>query len=244
VLAIGAVLLALDRARVRAIAITGVTAGLLLAPFMVDASGGVATQTAATGVNTGGIFQPWQIWWFFGAPGHIARGLHAGYRTAPGWIESLSHPLIAAIMAPLSALYAGVRRSRSYRVPNAPLLLLALLLALRCILDPWDISYYALPFLLALVTWESLSFDRMPVLALLAAFGAWLIFRQTTAINLSADMQALVFAIVSVPSVAALSLALYAPGAARLLVSRSRRTPATAAGGWPCAATQNAGVGT
>jgi hypothetical protein len=244
VLAIGPVLLALDRARLQAITITGITAGLLLAPFMLGVSGGVAAQTAATGVNTGGIFQPWQIWWFLGAPGHIARGVAAGYRTPPGWIESLSHPLIAGIMAPLSALYAGVRRSQSYRVPNAPLLLLTLLLALRCLLDPWDISYYALPFLLALVTWESMSFDRVPVISLLAALGAWFIFQKTAGLHLSADAQALVFTLVSVPSVIALTVSLYIPGLAGRVLLRRERATATVTTGWPHPATQNAGAGT
>ncbi len=172
------------------------------------------------------------------------EGLTAGYRTPPEWIESISHPLIIAVMVPLTALYAVVKRRRTYRVPNAPLLLLTLLLALRCVLDPWDISYYALPFLLALVTWESLSFDRVPVLALLATFAAWMIFKQTAALGLSADVQALVFAMVSIPSVIVLSMALYTPVTLRRLAVRPRRGAATTPSDWPYARTQNAGAGT
>ncbi len=244
VLVVGPVLLALDRARLRALVITGVTAGMLTAPFILGASSGVAAQTTATGLSSGAIFQPWQIWWFFGAHGPVTQGLAAGYRTPPQWIETISHPLVIAVMVPLTALYAVVRRRRTHRVPDAPLLLLTLLLALRCVLDPWDISYYAVPFLFALVTWESLSFDRVPVLALLATFAAWMIFKQTAAFNLSADMQALVFAIVSIPSVITLSVALYAPGALQRLVIRPRRDAATTPIDWPYARTQNAGAGT
>ncbi|HXD67045.1 MAG TPA: hypothetical protein VNV17_20630 [Solirubrobacteraceae bacterium] len=244
VLAVGPVLLGLDRARLRALVVTALTAGTLIAPFILGASGGVAVQTASTGVNSGGIFQPWQIWWFLGTHGHIARGLTAGYRTPPEWIESISHPLIIAVMVPLTALYAVVKRRRTYRVPNAPLLLLTLLLALRCVLDPWDISYYCLPFLLALVTWESLSFDRVPVLALLATFAAWMIFKQTAALGLSADVQALVFAMVSIPSVIVLSMALYAPGLVQRWVMRPRRDAVTPTADWPYARTRNAGAGT
>ena len=244
VVAAGPVLLALDRARLRGLLITGVTAGALLAPFMLGASGGVAAQTAATGASTGDVFQPWQIWWFLGTHGHLAKGMHPGYRTPPSWIETLSHPVIAGITVPLSALYAVVRRTGRRTVPNAPLLLLTLLLALRCLLDPWDISYYALPFLVALVTWESLSCDRLPVLSLLAAVATWIIFRTTATLGLSGDMQALVFTVVSVPSVLALTQAIYAPGVARRLASRRDRAAATSAGGWPYPRTRNAGAGT
>ncbi len=167
-----------------------------------------------------------------------------GYRTPPGWIESIGHSLIVAIMPPLTALYVVVQRRRSYRLPNAPLLLLALLLALRCVLDPWDISYYALPFLLTLVTWESLSFNRPPVLALMAAFAAWLIFQQTYRLNLSADTQAMVFAIVSVPSIIALNVSLYAPGVRQSLVSRRRRGAPAEAAGWADRLTRKAGLRT
>jgi hypothetical protein len=129
-------------------------------------------------------------------------------------------------------------------VANAPLLLLTLLLALRCLLDPWDISYYALPFLLALVTWESVSFDRVPVLSLVAALGAWFIFQKTAGLQLSADTQALVFTLVSVPSVIALAVSLYAPGLTRRLLSRRERDGSAVATGWAYPGTQNAGAGT
>ncbi len=254
VLAVGPMLMALPRARFQALVIIGVVAAVLLAPFMVlprflsTSGGGTAVSTTANAVSTGAIFQPWQIWWFLGSHGHVVRGLlghiKVGYRTPPGWIESIGHPLIVAIMVPLTGLYAAVRRRRSYRVPNSPLLLLALLLALRCVLDPWDISYYALPCVLTLVTWESISFKRVPVVALAATLAAWFIFERTATLGLSADMQALIFAIVSVPSIVALSVGVYAPGALRRLLTRPGRGAATAPAGWPYATTQKAGART
>jgi hypothetical protein len=254
VLAVGPVLVALTRSRVRALLITGTVAGVLLAPFVLlplvaGVSGGFAAQTVGSGLQTGAIFQPWQVWWFLGSHGHIVRGLSGnikpGYRTPPGWIESIAHPLIIAVMVPLTALYAVVRRRRTYRVPNAPLLLLALLLALRCVFDPWDTAYYSLPFLLTLLTWETLSFKRVPVLSLLAAFAATLIFGQAPNLPLpSADLQALLFAVISVPSVVALGLALYAPGLVARLTVRPRADAATASADWPYPRTQNAGART
>jgi hypothetical protein len=246
-LAAGPILLGLDRSRLRALVISAVTAGMLIAPFMLGASTGVAAQTAATGVSTGAIFQPWQIWWFLGAHGHLAATLRAGYRTPPAWIETIAHPLILAVMVALTGLYAGLRRGAAQRTPNAALLLLALLLALRCILDPWDISYYSLPFLIALVTWETLSFNRLPVLGLTATLACWLIFHAASraGLDVSPDMQALVFAIVSVPSAIGLGVSLYAPGLLSRLVARPRPdvTAATTAA-WAYAPTRKAGIRT
>jgi hypothetical protein len=253
VLAIGPTLVALPRARFRALLLTGLVAGTLLAPLVfapqiVGSSGGSLAPSAATALDAGAIFQPWQIWWFLGAHGHIVRGLNlnvkVGYRIPPGWIESVGHPLIVAIMVPLSALYAVARRRRSYQVPNAPLLLLVLLLALRCVLDPWDTSYYALPCLLALVTWESLSFNRVPVVALGAALVAWFVLQRTATLGFSADMQALIFAFVSIPSVLVLGVTVYAPELMRRLVVRPHGNATGPTADWPYAATQKAGVGT
>jgi hypothetical protein len=242
-----AVLVALPGRRVRTLVIAGAVAGIVLAPLIIDASGGFVGQTAATGLSTGSIFQPWQLWWFLGSHAHMVRGqdgnIKVGYRVPPALLGSLGHILIIAIMPPLSLLYAGMRRRLARPAPNGALLLLALLLALRCVLDPWDISYYSLPFLLALVTWESLSFDRPPALALSGAFVAWLIFERTS-ITLSADMQALIFAVVSVPAVLALMMALYAPGVTGLLTRRLPRRPPVAPQSWPAARTPEAGIGT
>ena len=40
-------------------------------------------------------------------------------------------------------------------------MLLAAVLLVRCLLDTWNTSYYALPFLLALLTWEARSGPRV-----------------------------------------------------------------------------------
>jgi hypothetical protein len=238
VLAVGPVLVALPGGRLRALLITGAVSAAVVAPLFLVGSGVFATQATAVGLDTGATFQPWQIWWFFGSHASVAKdmtnGIAAGYRSAPGWVAALGHPLVIAIMPPLTALYARLRRDRVRRGGPAPvdaLLLLALLLGLRCVLDPWDISYYSLPFLLALLTWEGLSFQRPPVMSLVASLLAWFIFRGTSsaALNLSADAQALVFAVVSIPSIMALAVPLYAPGVGRLLAPRVRGTDPVAA---------------
>jgi hypothetical protein len=82
------------------------------------------------------------------------------------------------------------------------------------------------------------------VLALVGALAAWVIFEQTSiaTLSLSADMQAMVFALVSIPSVLAMTAALYGPGVRRLL-GLSGEAPAPGAR-WQPALTRNAGLGT
>ena len=43
------------------------------------------------------------------------------------------------------------------------LALLALLLFARSLLDPWNTIYYVLPAILALVSWEALTRDGLPI---------------------------------------------------------------------------------
>ncbi len=247
VLAVGPVLVALPRRRVQALLTTGAVAGAVVAPLLLGASGGFVGQTTAAGLSTGSIFQPWQLWWFLGSHGHVVKGLYGavkvGYRTPPPWMGSLGHTLPLVVMPPLCAAYGWLRRGVTRRPPNGALLLLALLLALRCVLDPWDTSYYSLPFLMSLLTWETLSYTRVPVFSLAAALIGWLIFQQSSIlpVTLSADMQALVFAVVTVPVVVALGVAVYGPGVRAVVARRTRRDTLEAAPGWQSAIPRKAG---
>jgi hypothetical protein len=162
--------------------------------------------------------------------------LKPGYRTAPSWAGAISHPLIVALGLPLS-LTAWLRLRRdpialSSVAKSAPspaalgsspkgascpharkresdaLLLLALLLLVRCMLDTWDTVYYPLSFVLALGAWEALSLQRLPLLALasiVAAWGEW----SWLASNISADGQAAFFAAWALPLALGLGFALY-----------------------------------
>ena len=94
------------------------------------------------------------------------------------------------------------------------LLLLALLLLLRCALDPWNTGYYALPFVFALLVWETRARAEPPALTLAASFAAWAVM-QWLPDHASADLQALAFAALAVPAIALLGLAVYAPNARR-----------------------------
>jgi hypothetical protein len=225
VVAVGPVLVATPHGRVKALVTAGGIAAAALAPFALAGSAGSVVHGSAS--QTGTMFNPWQLWWFLGTHSHpvldLAGHVKLGYRVPPAWISGIAHPLIVLITVPLTLLFAWVRRTGRRGSPGDALLLLSLVLFLRFALDPWNISYYSLPFLLALLVWEVLTRDRPPVLALAASFLAWLTLQETAARGVSADMQSLIFLAVAVPAVIALATALYAPGISTRLAIRVRR---------------------
>jgi hypothetical protein len=225
-LAVGPVLLALPAHRWRTLLFAGAIAACfyvpLLAPAWLAHTGGGGGPAAVVAAGSGGtIFQPWQLWWFLGAHGHLVTDtfgfVKVGYRTPPGWVQAVSHPLIVVLSIPATLLAA--RRGRGDAV-----LLLALLLALRCALDTWDTVYYPLPFLLALLTWETLGRRRPPVLTLAASVVVWLVFVVAPE-RLSADAQAAVFLAVALPALAALALGVYRPASAATPMGRDGADP-------------------
>ncbi len=219
-LAVGPALLALPERRLLSLLTAGGVAAAILAPLVL--SGGILTRVrgAATGADV--VFNPWQVWWFLGDHAHVLRDaagqIVAGHkwsaRIPPAWVGSLAHPLIVLLSVPMTGVCAWLRRRRGARRPaGEPLLLLSLLLLVRCMLDSWDIVYYSLPFLFALLAWEATSARRPPVLALAASFTAWFVFDWGTPIRgLSPDAESLIFLACSVPALVAVGLALYAPG--------------------------------
>jgi hypothetical protein len=91
-------------------------------------------------------------------------------RTGVSWL-----PVAAAL--PLS--WCAVRFRRGVERVD-PFALLALLLLLRCTLDPEFVSYYLVPAVMALLAWEGVSRPgRLPVGSLLAITLFWFCQRQT-----------------------------------------------------------------
>lgn len=125
VLALGPALLA---ARERRLAIL-IPAAAALAAVAALALAHPERHAALT--DASGAFTATQLWWPVGAH---------------GWLDALAHPLIVALALPLSVL--------AWRAGTEPLRLLALLFLLRCLLDPWNVSYYHLPLVLALGAYE------------------------------------------------------------------------------------------
>ena len=111
---------------------------------------------------------------------------------------------------------------RGRRGRSDALLLLALLLLLRCVLDTWDTVYYMIPFMLALLTWESLGERRRPaVLALSCTVLGWVSFEWLPE-HVSADAQAAFFLAWTVPLIVGLALRLYAPALTSRLTRGAR----------------------
>jgi hypothetical protein len=209
VVAVIPVLLMLPHGRWRALAwATGVGA-LLVAPML--AFGGGVTSTVTVARASGWIFQPWQLWWFLGDHGHRVMGLygeHVGYRTPPGWVRHVSHPL--AVLVP-GALALSLARSRRTLVAAEGFVLLALALHLRCLLDSWNTVYYAIPACLALVAWE-VHARRPPLLALTVTALVWTTFALLPRVA-SPDVQSAAYLAWSVPLAIGLALAVWRPRA-------------------------------
>ena len=220
--AVGPVLLALPDRRVRPLLVGGGTAGLVMAPILLTGAASLQATTAAA-QHSFAIFQPWQAWWFLGAHGHLVHGLYGakpGYRAAPGWINGIAHPLIGLIAIALCLPWWRTRAHRRPRPqPHDALLLLALIMLVRCMLDPWNIGYYALPCVLALTAWEALALRRTPWLSLTLTLTVWTTFELITRVA-TPDVQALVYLGWSIPLTVGLVVRLYAPAAWERRVGR------------------------
>jgi hypothetical protein len=215
-LALGPILLALPPAR-RAVclAAAGATAALILAPLLLGSGGSFSASTRAIAAPGSTIFQPWQIFWFFGHHGALVHGAlgnaKPGYRIGPAWAAKLSHPLILLVGAVFAAVLWLSQRTRRMGAQPA-LLAMALILLARCLLDTWDALYYPLPVLTALLAWEaSGERPRPPLLTLLASALVWVSFHWLPE-HVSPDVQSLCFLAWTLPLCGWMTIRLFAPG--------------------------------
>jgi hypothetical protein len=225
VLAVVPVLAILRTGWPRFLLAAGSAATVVMLPLAL--AGGAVEQASAVARDAGQIFQPWQVWWFLGEPGHVVVGNFGekpGYRVPPGWLTGMSHPLLVLVPAAVSvALLPRLRR----RPWHDALLLLAFALLLRCVLDPWNISYYSIPFLFALVTWELHAKSRPPVLSLAATLLAWVTLVWLTT-RVHPDVQAAAYLAWAVPLAGLMGGWLVGLGRGRA-TSRSTRVPGSPA---------------
>jgi hypothetical protein len=223
VLAVGPVLVALPRHRGQALAAMVASAGVVLAPFVLVRAGGFVGQTESVALHSDSIFSPLQLWWFFGTPAH------GGVRLGPAWLAEVGHTLPIAIMFPLTLIHARRARRWPGRRRRDAMLLLAALLLLRCVLDPWDLVYYPLPFLTALLAWETTSFDRPPFIALSGSLITWFVFQGATYVfGGGQNTLAVLFTATVVPAICVIFRCLLArPAAPAHAPSTGRRSSAT-----------------
>jgi hypothetical protein len=215
VLAVGPVLLALDSHRWRVLLIAGAIGAAFVVPFLL------AGATARSGVvgaaaHTGGVWQPWQLWWPLGEEGQIVRGFDGvakpDWRAAPAWIGPLTHPLIAMLVIPASLLW---RRRHGAAAASADVfLLLALLFLARCVLDPANNVYYHLPFVMSLLTWEALRHARPPVFTTVATCLIWATLELTRG-RITPDVQWVLYMAWALPALLGLAWAAFGAAPAR-----------------------------
>ena len=211
-LATGPVLLVLPaRQRVTCLLGAGASAAAILAPLALS-SGAFVAGSRALASPASAIFQPWQVFWYFGHHGALVHGAFGapkpGFRVAPAWSSTLSHPLIIAVGAAMTAALWLQRRRLCER---DALLALALALMTRCLLDTWDVVYYPLPFIVALLAWEvRRPTVRPPLLALASSVLVWVSFHWMP-LHVSPDVEAAFFLAWSLPLTGWLCIRAFAP---------------------------------
>jgi hypothetical protein len=196
--------------RKRLIGGAGVVAAVFVLPMLIGDPGRFFHQNLSAG-TAGQEITPTSLWWPFH---HVSGGSIEGgravftYSLSP-FLRAVARPLMLVLGLGLTLLYW--RRSRD-RHPYDVLQLLALLMLLRCVLDPQTFSYHHVPFLIALATFEALRRRGVPVVSLVSATALWFISRfvaDTPDMNLF-NLAYLAWAL---PTLAYLAVLCFAPGA-------------------------------
>jgi hypothetical protein len=167
--------------RVRFSMITTGSAAALFTPILIAGPTNfvVANKALTSAPYSFGPQQIWQTLGLFymrplGGPKSKIYGPSAVHVVA-----SYSHPFIVVVAVLLGVAF-WLRRG--HVEPMDALLLLALILLLRCLLDPWNVIYYQYPFLVALASWETFGARRAPWLTVAASFLAWTSFREVSVV--------------------------------------------------------------
>jgi RsiW-degrading membrane proteinase PrsW (M82 family) len=151
----------------RVLAASAGSAALLIVPMVLGDVHRFVELNHGAGIVGGGAM-PTNVWFGFGHNVPIVLGANGSAtppREVPHAIGSLTHPLILVVGAAL-ALAWWPRRKTAH--PEDALLLIALIMLSRCLLDPLTNSYYHLPFLVSLAAWEGLRREGAPLLTVAA----------------------------------------------------------------------------
>jgi hypothetical protein len=221
VIAIFPTLMALPSRRPHCGVLAGLVVAALTLPGLIAAPGSFLSVQghAASG---GGIATIWSAWYpaTSAVSLHFAGGLTGTVHQLPSWLEALTHPLIVGLVFAIPlALWA--RRGRFGLAGNEAMALLALLALVRCALDPVDNLYYHAPLLLALIGWDAMTADRLPLRSLAAVAVALFFFSWSRHLG---DLQGFNAAYLVVIGATAAAVAMSLPGRA----SKRARKPAPA----------------
>ncbi|MEV4418808.1 glycosyltransferase 87 family protein [Patulibacter sp. NPDC049589] len=236
VIAIPVVLLAAeDRRQLLRVAVACVVAGALLASPTFFA-GGVEHATGVAHTSTSGIFKPDNVFWFAGHTNpdwsSVSKeqtstlfetdAAQAGWaqRLEPAWAAKVSHPLIVAFAFAV-ALAFWRRRGRQEGRADL-LLLLSAVCWWRCLLDTWNVHYYALAALLALGAWEAWR-GRPPVAAAVVTAVAWVTFQLFPASTITPDIHTALYLAWGLPLGVGMLWRLLAPASAGRATARMAR---------------------
>jgi hypothetical protein len=194
-IAIAPVLLAAPRERRVSLAlVAGGFAALVMLPLLIaDPHAFIsALNRPAFGL---GEMRSGNIWGFIAIqhPVPLGDGQETFSYLVPTWLQHLAHPLVAALTIGL-----GLAALRSRRAID-PLALLALLMLVRCVLDPWDHAYYHAPFLAALIAWEVVEARRVPWVSAVGAAWLGIVFK------LDVPLSDLLYVVWALPTMAWLS---------------------------------------
>jgi RsiW-degrading membrane proteinase PrsW (M82 family) len=166
-LAVLPVLIAAGEQRARVGLTAAATAALLIVPMAAGDLHRFLHGNHGAGV-VAGTTMPTNIWFPFGTNVQVLlspNGASTPPRALPSDLAAITHPLILIAGFGLALAWWRCRRGAP---PEDALLLLALILLVRCLLDPMTNSYYHLPFLVSLAAWEGLRRRGAPLLTVAA----------------------------------------------------------------------------
>jgi hypothetical protein len=163
--------------RRRFLTVTAGVAALFILPMLIGDPNRFLAQNLQIGlgvnnVNVSGL-TPVNIWFAYGRAGGVVLGPGGGANyNIPGTLAAVTHPLIFAVGFGLPLLYWWRTEQRS---SDDVLLLLALVFLLRNVLDPVTYSYHHLPFLVAIVSYETLRRRGVPIISIYCTAAFWVL---------------------------------------------------------------------
>ena len=174
--------------RRRGLLVMVATAAVVLVPVTVIRLEGTGNGpvSAQLGTGIGTIFTSPQLLWWFGRGSWLAAHARFG--------------IVLAAVACAALWWARQQRAALPARLDEALLLLALVLLLRAALDPWDNTYYHVPFLFALLAYETHT-RRWPVLTLLYSVLLVVVAPANGVAHLGGNLQAAAYAVLVVPAI-------------------------------------------